>query len=106
MGWRIEKFVLRSGTCPFDEWFSGLDSSIKARVDTRMDRVSLGNFGDTKSLAHGVHELRLHVGPGYRIYYGLDSNKVVLLLTGGDKRSQKRDIKKAKQYWAEYCNEH
>jgi len=69
---------------------------------TRLDRLKLGNFGDSKALQEGVCELRIHYGSGIRIYYGKVGNRVVLLLCGGDKGSQKRDIAKAKEYWKDY----
>ena len=68
----------------------------------RLNRLQLGNFGDAKSAGGGVHELRLDFGPGYRIYFGQDGKIVVILLCGGDKRSQQRDIAKAGTYWASY----
>ena len=73
---------------------------------TRLDRVSLGNFGDIKRIknAKDVFEIRIHYGPGYRIYFGKEKDSIVLLLTGEAKQSQNRDIKKAKQYWQEYKN--
>lgn len=74
-------------------------------MDVRIGRLRLGNFGDTKSLGTGVYELRIHFGPGYRIYYGLEGNKIVILLCAGDKSSQKKDIKKAVTFWEEYKGE-
>jgi putative addiction module killer protein len=99
---RIEKYETSSGLVPFDEWFEDLDSSTQARVDARLDRVALGNFGDYKSIGEGVFELRLTFGPGYRIYYALDGLEVVLLLVGGDKKTQAKDIKTAQGYWKAY----
>lgn len=64
--------------------------------------MRLGNLGDCKSIGDGVFELRISFGPGYRVYFGQDGPKVVVLLCGGDKRSQKRDIAKAKLLWMEY----
>jgi putative addiction module killer protein len=74
----------------------------RAKIWTRLDRLKLGNFGDCKTLQEGVCELRIHYGPGIRIYYGKIGNKVILLLCGGDKNAQERDIAKAKAYLKEY----
>lgn len=68
----------------------------------RLDRLRMGNFGDCKSISEGVCELRIHYGPGIRIYYGKIGKKVILLLCGGDKGSQTRDIIKAKEYLKDY----
>ncbi len=102
---RIEKYQTASGVVPFDEWFEELDCSIQARVDARLDRIVLGNFGDCKNVGEGVFELRLAFGPGYRIYYALDGSELVLLLAGGDKKSQAKDIKAALKYWKAYREE-
>lgn len=103
--WSLSKYVTVNGECPFDEWFETLNPTVKARIDVRLDRVSLGNFGDSKSLSGGIYELRLHFGGGYRIYYGLAGNKVILLLMGGMKRTQDKDIKTARRYWKAYQEE-
>lgn len=97
--WDIEKYVLESGDCPFDEWFDSLTPKTQARVDVRLDRLRLGNFGDHKPVGDGVWELRLDFGPGYRLYYAQVGRWVVLLLVGGDKSSQGKDIKLAKLFW-------
>lgn len=96
-------FVERNGRAPFETWMGTLrDKLIKARILTRIDRLRLGNFGDCESVGDGVHELRIHWGPGFRVYFGLHGTDVVLLLCGGDKSSQKRDIVAAKRYWQEF----
>ena len=93
------------GGGPFDEWFFNLDAQTQARIDARLDRVSLGNFGDRKSIGEGIYELRFFFGPGYRVYYGLAGRQVVLLLVGGDKKGQNKDIQAAQRLWATYQNE-
>ena len=103
--WQIQKYITEDGDCPFDEWFLKLDSQTQVRVDVRLDRVSLGNFGDHKSVGEGVYELRFFFGPGYRVYYGLAGNQVVLLLTGGAKKKQTKDIKTAQKLWQDYKRE-
>lgn len=81
----------------FARWFRTLrDRQAKARVQARIDRLEQGHFGDVESVGDGVHELRLFYGPGYRIYFTQRSSVVVILLTGGSKRSQSKDIAKAK----------
>ncbi len=73
-----------------------------AIVRARLNRIRLGNFGDCKSVGGGVEELRIDFGPGYRVYYGREGSLVVVLLCGGDKRTQARDILTAQKYWKEY----
>jgi putative addiction module killer protein len=83
-------------------WLDGLDLSAKARIQARVLRFETGNLGDHKSVGAGVWEARLMWGPGYRIYFGKDGNSIVVLLTGGEKSSQARDISSAKVYWQDY----
>jgi putative addiction module killer protein len=85
-------------TLEFDAWLRRLrDERAKARIASRIQRLSLGNIGDSKSVGGGVNEMRIDYGPGYRIYYKHRGSKVVILLCGGDKRSQSRDIKRARE---------
>ncbi len=99
----IKEYITKDGNNPFRDWFNSLKNvTTQAKIDVRLARVRLGNFGDTKSAGKGVYELRFHFGSGYRIYYGLDGSEIVLLLCAGDKRNQKKDIKKAHIYWEEY----
>jgi putative addiction module killer protein len=80
----------------FDSWLSGLKDKIaKARIVQRIDSAAAGNFGDCAAIGEGVHEMRIHVGPGYRVYYTRHTLAIYLLLVGGDKSSQKRDIRRA-----------
>ncbi len=89
---------------PFTEWLLDLDTTTRAIVVTRLKRLNLGNFGDCKKLQNilGVWELRIDYGAGYRVYFGKESNKIIILLVGGDKGSQTRDIIKAQRYWLDY----
>ncbi len=99
----IEIYETANGKRPFEIWIKGIkEIHTKAKILTRIDRLKLGNFGDCKTLQEGVCELRIHYGPGIRIYYGKIGNKVILLLCGGDKSSQSRDITKAKEYLKDY----
>lgn len=82
----------------FDEWFTKLkDQQAKRRIQVRIDRVEDGNFGDTEPVGESVSELRFFFGPGYRIYYCKQGQMVVILLAGGDKSTQSKDIKLALQ---------
>jgi putative addiction module killer protein len=91
------------GRRPFEEWLDSLrDDRARVRVKTRLDRLLAGNFGDTKLVDTGVWELRFHFGPGYRVYFGLDGNVLIILLWGGDKSNQNTDIKRAREYWCDF----
>lgn len=103
MDFEIEIYRTSLGKCPFTSWLENLkDFQATAKVKVRLDRMKLGNFGDSKSVGDGVHELRIDFGPGYRVYYGQIGRKILLLLYGGIKRSQDKDIVTAKSYWAEH----
>ena len=93
----------RDGRLPFDEWLCELrDTNAVARVLARIGRIRRENLGDCKAVGEGVSELRVDYGPGYRIYFGQKGQTLVILLCGGDKRTQDRDIRQAQQYWADY----
>lgn len=99
----IFQYETPSGESPYRKWFLSLkDGMVRSRIRARVDRLSLGNPGDYKSLGEGVCELRLDFGPGFRIYYAQIKTIVVLLLCGGDKSTQVRDIRQAKEYWKDF----
>ena len=99
----LELYKTAIGKCPFEIWIQDIKEILtRAKILTRLDRLKLGNFGDCKPIEEGVCELRIDYGPGIRIYYGKIGNKVLLLLCGGDKSSQTKDIIKAKEYWKDY----
>ncbi len=99
----IRKLELENGRVPFDDWFQSLrDLRMQAAVDSRLARVRAGNFGDRNSVGAGVSELRINVGPGLRVYYGEHGKQLVILLGGGDKATQTRDINRAKQLWQQW----
>jgi len=84
----------------FEKWFRGLkDRKAKAKILLRLQRVESGNLGDIGSVGDGIDEIRIHFGSGYRVYYKKEGNQLILLLNGGNKSTQERDIKKAKKIW-------
>lgn len=90
-------------TDEFDKWFRKLkDIKAKAKILLRLQRFEDGNLGDTSSVGEGIDEMRIHFGPGYRIYYKRHQARLILLLIGGDKSTQEEDIKKAKKLWDKY----
>jgi putative addiction module killer protein len=96
-------FGTKNGEGPFAHWIRKLkDERGRQIIQARLARVKLGSLGDHKSVGEGVVELRVHFGPGYRIYIGQDGELIVVLLCGGDKSSQKNDIQNAKKFWQEY----
>ena len=100
---RIVAYVANDGSAPFAEWLRTLkDRKARNNIRVRIARLRLGNLGDYKSVGHGVLELRVDIGPGYRVYIGQDGSRFILLLYGGTKRTQAVDIKKAQEYWADY----
>lgn len=99
----IELHVTLDGKTPFTEWLEALkDIKARAKVRVRLDRLRLGNMGDCQPVGAGVSELRIDFGPGYRLYFGQEGTRSVVLLWGGDKSTQKADIEKAQTYWADY----
>ena len=94
-----------NGSEPFRNWIDDLkDKKNQQRIRARIRRLGEGLYGDCDSVGEGVSELRMFFGPGYRVYYGEDADNIVVLLCGGDKDSQSRDIKNAKEYWKDYKN--
>jgi len=88
--------IIKSET--FDSWLKGLrDKRAAARINARLRRVSLGNLGDVAPVGDGVSEMRIFYGPGYRIYFVQEGQVLIVLLCGGDKSTQKKDIKRAKE---------
>ena len=98
----IEILKLPSGKSPYSDWIDGIkDRVTRARIRRRLDRLEQGYYGDYKPLGDGVNELKLHFGSGYRIYFAELDDVIVILLCGGDKSTQKNDVKIAKKYWRE-----
>jgi len=105
MNQRIVKIVqISNDKMPFIEWMDSLDKNTKARVQSRLTRLLENNFGDHKKIDSEISELRLKFGSGYRIYYTEIDNIIVLIINGGDKSTQSKDIKKAKDILQEWRN--
>ncbi|MGF1602993.1 MAG: type II toxin-antitoxin system RelE/ParE family toxin [Thermosynechococcaceae cyanobacterium] len=99
----LQSYETSTGKVPFSEWLAKLqDRKARAIIRTRLDRVALGLLGDYKSVGGGIQELRISYGPGYRVYFAQDGQTLIILLCGGDKSSQRRDIEQAKEYWDDY----
>lgn len=103
----VVHYVDGAGQDVFGHWVNHLrDQMAGARIAARIERLSLGLFGDCKPLAEGVWELRVDWGPGYRVYYAQSGATVILLLCGGDERTQTADIKSAKRLWRDWQRRH
>ena len=87
---------------PYKVWFDGLNSQAAAKVATALTRLALGNFSNIKGVGSGVFEVRIDFGPGYRVYFGKDGERLVILLGGGTKKGQSRDIRAAIANWQDY----
>lgn len=95
----IKIFSLDNGKAPYLEWINNFkDKNTKLRITARIARFARGHFGDCKSLGDDIFEARFFFGSGYRVYFSVQNEQIVLLLTGGDKSSQFADIQKAKRY--------
>jgi putative addiction module killer protein len=101
----IKEFVDQDGSSPFRVWIDNLDAQIKARIQARIFRFESGNLGDFKSVGEGIFEARFNFGPGYRLYFGRQGSRILLLLLGGDKSKQRRDIKSAQFFWKQYLED-
>jgi putative addiction module killer protein len=98
----VREYLDRTGRSPYAEWFDGLDASAAAKVASAVIRMSQGNLSSVKGVGSGVFEYRLDFGPGYRIYFGKDGEWLVILLAGGTKKRQSKDIKDATARWHDY----
>ena len=98
----IRYYVSADSREPFAEWFAELDPVASAKITRALARMEQGNLSNVKSVGEGVLEYRIDFGPGYRIYFGRDGDTIVILLTGGTKKRQQRDIGTAQDYWRTY----
>ena len=97
----------KEGHEPFTKWLESLKDRLgRANITNRLNRVVHGNHGDCEHVGDGVYELRIHYGPGYRVYFSQQRETLILLLLGGNKRNQARDIRKARQFWKEFREHH
>lgn len=98
----LQEYTSPDGASPFARWFNALDAAAAAKVATAIIRVGQGNFSNVKGVGAGVFEYRIDFGPGYRIYFGKDGERLVILLAGGTKKRQQNDIETARARWADY----
>jgi putative addiction module killer protein len=98
----IRYYVAGDGHQPFAKWFADLEPVARAKVTRGIVRMEQGNLSNVKSVGEGVFEYRIDFGPGYRVYFGRDGDVLVVLLTGGTKKRQQRDIAAAHGYWRDY----
>ena len=98
----IREYIDLNGHSPYAKWFNRLNAPAAAKITTAVVRMELGNFSNSKGIGEGIFECRIDFGPGYRIYFGKDGDTIVILLGGGTKKRQQKDIVNAKKFWKEY----
>jgi putative addiction module killer protein len=98
----IRYYVAKDGSQPFAEWFAELEPVARAKVTRAIARMEQGNLSNAKGVGGGVLEYRIDYGPGYRLYFGRDGEALIILLTGGSKKRQQRDIDAAHEFWRDY----
>jgi putative addiction module killer protein len=98
----VRYYVAANGEEPFAEWFAELDAGASAKIARVLTRMEQGNLSNVKGVGEGVLEFRIDFGPGYRVYFGRDGETIIVLLTGGTKKRQQRDIDAARAYWQDY----
>ena len=101
MSYKVEEYLREDGTSPYEEWFMGLDSVSAAKITTVKLKMEQGNLSNVKWF-RGIGEYRLDWGPGYRVYFGRDGERLIILLGGGTKKRQQKDIDRAEAIWEEY----
>jgi putative addiction module killer protein len=101
----IREYIDPNGKNAFANWFQSLNTQAALKVNTYLTRISNGNVSTVKSVGGGVHECRIDTGPGYRVYFGKDGERFIILLGGGTKRKQQKDIDAAKALWQQYKDE-
>lgn len=98
----LREYLTDAGTSPFADWFNGLDPQAAVKVTTALERMAQGNLSNEKRLRGGILEYHISFGPGYRIYYGKEGNRIIILLGGGTKQGQNSDIGIARRFWNDY----
>jgi putative addiction module killer protein len=98
----VREYNDRDGRSPYVDWFDRLNAQAAAKVATALTRLAGGNFSNVKGVGSGVFEFKIDFGPGYRVYFGKDGDRLVILLGGGTKKKQQRDIESAIVNWQDY----
>jgi putative addiction module killer protein len=98
----VSEYVDTEGYSPYADWFDRQNALVAAKIATAVTRLSLGNFSNVKGVGSGIFEIRIDFGPGYRIYFGKDGERLVILLAGGTKSRQQRDVSAALANWRDY----
>jgi putative addiction module killer protein len=98
----VRYYLSEDGRSPFIEWFESLDSAARVRVATAIERLAAGNISGLKAVGEGVVELRIFFGPGYRVYLGREGAHLIIVLAGGTKQRQQKDIESARLLWEKY----
>ncbi len=98
----IREYIDSQGRSPYARWFEGLNARAAAKVATALVRMEQGNLSNAKGVGAGVSEYRMDFGPGYRVYFGKDGGTLIILLGGGTKKRQRKDIETAQDLWREY----
>ena len=103
---KIDEYITSEGRSPFKYWFESLDTQTALLVNTILTRMQHGNTSNIKGIGNGVYERVIDHGPGYRVYFGKEGQDIIILLGGGSKRHQQKDIDRAKLLWKEYKSRH
>ena len=98
----VREYIAADGSSPYGKWFDSLNAPAAAKVAIAVTRMQYGNFSNAKGVGAGVHEYSIDFGPGYRIYFGRDGDRLVILLGGGSKKRQQQDIRHAQLLWGDY----
>lgn len=98
----IEEYLDIAGNSPFANWLTQLNTQAAAKIATALYRMEQGNLSNAKSVGAGVHEYKIDFGPGFRLYFGKDGEQLIILVGGGTKKRQSKDIEKAKARWQDY----
>lgn len=98
----VRYYLASNGSSPFADWFAEVDAAARAKITVAIARMGQGNLSNVKSVGGGVLEYKIDFGPGYRVYFGRHGDVLIVLLTGGTKKRQQRDIKSAIAFWTDY----
>jgi putative addiction module killer protein len=99
---KLTEYETLNGHRPFEKWFDKLNASVAAKITIALSRLERGHTGNIKGVGEGVQEYKINLGPGYRIYFANDGQRLIILLCGGTKKRQQKDIETAKEYWQDY----